>query len=478
MKLIELLQSPWAILPESLREMQEIYATHLKGEKIDIAAVEARLGRPLGNDQQAYAVREGGVAVLSVEGIIAPKANLFTQVSGGTSAQLLVQQIQTAQADTRIKSMIQVIDSPGGSVYGIPEWGQAVREFATVKPIVTVSDAQIASAAYWGGAFANAVYLTGSMARAGSIGVYARLALSQADPTSLEFIRGKYKRSAVNGQAPSAEYMAHFEGQLDYMYSMFVEAVAEARGTDVETVLARMADGREFIGQQAVDAGLVDGFATVDQLVEQMATNPAQFADRRKAVFAIGATAQDPAGVQGSKPTAEPVLLTSQLSTTRGNAMDRPTLEQQHAALFSELRTEFMAAGATAERARIQAVEGALLPGHEALIATLKFDGKTSGGDAALAVNQAERSIRQAQGTAAAQEAPKPVPTLPAPTVDAPKAAADKARIEALPFPERCKAEFEADKSLQTEFGSQANYTAFRQAEEQGRVRVLKQKLA
>ena len=81
MTLSDLLTSPWAILPESLREIQKIYATHLKGEKIDIAAVEARVGRKLANEPQQYTVRDGGIAVLSIDGPIAPKANLFTQIS-------------------------------------------------------------------------------------------------------------------------------------------------------------------------------------------------------------------------------------------------------------------------------------------------------------------------------------------------------------------------------------------------------------
>ena len=70
MQLIDFLTSPWAIVPDKLLEIQAIYATHLRGEKIDIEAIEARLGRPLANDQQAYRVEPGGIAVLSVAGVI------------------------------------------------------------------------------------------------------------------------------------------------------------------------------------------------------------------------------------------------------------------------------------------------------------------------------------------------------------------------------------------------------------------------
>lgn len=482
MKLTELLTSPWAILPDSLREIQQIYATHLKGEKIDIAAVEARLGRPLANEQQRYQVREGGIAVLPVEGVVAPKANLFTEISGGTSAQMLIQQVQSAAADTRVKGVVQVIDSPGGSVFGTPEWAAAVADLAKVKPVVTVSDATIASAAYWGGSAANAVYLTGPTVQAGSIGVYARMGLSQPDPGSVEFVRGKYKRSAINGQPPTAEYMAYYEAQLDHLYTVFADTVAQQRGVSVEDVLANMADGRVFIGQQAIDAGLADGFATVDDIVERMATNPAQYASRRKAVFALGGLSAEPAGVLagGTSQPTEPVLLGTP-ATTEGNPPMKPTREQI-AAEAPELLQAILAEGATAERERIQAVEAQLIPGHEALIATLKFDGKSGPGEAAMAINAAERSLRTAAAQASAAEAPKPVAVVPSQTITAvlpsateqAAAAAASAGVDAtLPLEERCQAAWDKDASLRKEFSSAAAFTAYTRATEEGRAKVF-----
>lgn len=475
MNLTELLTKPWAILPESLREIHLIYEAHLKGERPDLSAIEARLGRPLKNEQPIYTVREGGVAVLAVEGVIAPKANMFTDISGGVSAQLLVKQINSLAADTRVKAVVQVIDSPGGSVYGIPEWADAIGQLAETKPVVTLSDAQIASAAYWGGAAANAVYLTGVTAQAGSIGVYARMALSQADPTSIEFVRGKYKRNGINGQAPSPEYMAYFEGYLDHMYSVFVEAVAKFRGTKTDTVLEHMADGRMFTGQQAIDAGLVDGFSTVDAMVEQLATNPEAYAKRRKAkVFLAAASQASAASVQQPIPPSKP---------SQGAFMNRAELAAQHPELLQALLAEGEAAGfakgAAAECARIKSVEAALIPGHEQLIASLKFDGKTTGGDAALAVNAAERTLREKQVEATNKAAPSPAPQTAAPAVQAAaeaQAAAEKARLEGLPADERCKAQWEANASLRSEFGSLAAFTAFTKASEGGQVKVLGKK--
>ena len=60
------------------------------------------------------------------------------------------------------------------------------------------------------------------------------------------------------------------QAQLDAIYSLFVQAVATNRGAPVQTVLDRMADGRVFIGQQAIDAGLVDGFATASEVLSRL----------------------------------------------------------------------------------------------------------------------------------------------------------------------------------------------------------------
>ena len=157
MQLLDIIHGVWAIQPDKLREIQAIYASHLRGEKIDIAALEARMGRPLSNDQQEYTVEPGGVAVLHMEGVIAPKANMFMRISGGLSTQMATRQLESAVADPRVRSIVLALDSPGGSVIGTPEMATAVRALSAEKPIVTHSDGNLASAAYWIGAAANGI---------------------------------------------------------------------------------------------------------------------------------------------------------------------------------------------------------------------------------------------------------------------------------------------------------------------------------
>lgn len=407
MNLLELITSPWAIEPDKLREIQAIYATHLRGEKIDVAALEARMGRPLANEQQRYSVEAGGVAVLQMSGVIAPKANLFMSVSGGLSTQMATKQIESAMADSRVKSLVLAIDSPGGNVIGTPEMATAVRAMSAEKPIVAHSDGSLCSAAYWIGAAANAIYLSGPVVQAGSIGIVVDRSYNPASSVQKEqIVAGRYKRIAKDNEPLSEEARGIVQADVDYVYSLFVDDIAAYRSTTTEKVLERMAEGRVFRGQQAIDAGLVDGVSTLDALVESMATNPGQYSTRRKAVFAVSAL---PSPSAGAAPKDKPP--TREKENSMSDPITRASFEQDHAPLFAQLRGEFTALGATQERERIQAVlaVGDGLPGHEELLAQLAYDGKSTAETAGMAVLAAEKVQRKAAVDAHRQDAPDAV---------------------------------------------------------------------
>jgi hypothetical protein len=216
------------------------------------------------------------------------------------------------------------------------------------------------------------------------------------------------------------EGSAYIQQMVDHLYAVFVDAVADHRGVDAQTVLEHMADGRVFVGQQALDAGLIDGFATVDAIVSRLAANPAEFATRRKARVAAQATpARKPAGARAQGNTQpEPVLLDPPATETpEGTPMDIKTLAEQHPELLAQIQAEARAAGAQAEQARVASVRAQTMKGHEALIEKLATDAKTTGPEAAMAVLAAERAAVEARGKAFVEDdAPAPAKTAAAPS--------------------------------------------------------------
>jgi capsid assembly protease len=407
MKLIDIVTGAWAIQPSQLLEIQKIYATHLRGEKIDVAAIEARIGRPLANEPKPYQIIDG-VAVLPLEGIMAKRANMMMQISGGSSMEIVARELRAAVNDPAVHSIILAIDSPGGTVDGTQSLASAITAARASKPVVALASGTMASAAYWAGSAAQAVYVVDGTTCVGSIGVVAThrdvsaSELSQGIKTT-EIYAGQYKRIASAYEPLTKAGKQSIQEQVDYTYALFVDAVAKQRGVSAEKVLKDMADGRVFMGQQAIDAGLVDGVATLDELIAKLN--------------------QDRSSGQPSRVGAA-----RQTNPIKGNTMTMT--REELAAAHPELLQTVLAEGASAERARIQGVEEQLITGHESLIAAMKYDGKSSAGDAAMAVNAAERQARTANAAALASDAPSPVPTAAVSVVLAADSGAPKTRAE------------------------------------------------
>ena len=60
----------------------------------------------------------------------------------------------------------------------------------------------------------------------------------------------------------------------------------------------------------------------------------------------------------------------------------------------AESQEESLKVGAQAERERIKGIEDLTMPGHEALVQTMKFDGETTPAAAAIKLVQAENAVR------------------------------------------------------------------------------------
>jgi hypothetical protein len=129
--------------------------------------------------------------------------------------------------------------------------------------------------------------------------------------------------------------------------------------------------------------------------------------------------------------------------------------------------------GAKAERERILGIERVALPGHEALVAEMKADGKTSPGDAAIKIAETEKANRSKRLDAIKSDGQA------APAISATAMGEKKPVVvdESAPLEERAKAAWDADPKLRTEFesvGGFEGYLAWRKAEAHGQARILR----
>ena len=402
MRIIDIVNGPWAIIPNMLQEIQRIYSSHLhRSEKIDIAAIEAATGKSLNNTRAgAYVV--DGVAVIPMHGIIGKRMNLFTQISGGCSTEAIANDYLIALNDPAVKGIVLHVDSPGGTVDGTQLLGDLIAQNRGVKPCIALADGMMCSAAYWIGSSADSINMVDLTTDVGSIGVVA----AHMDITgweekqgikTTEITAGKYKR-VISQYAPlSDEGRAMIQADLDQIYNLFLDTVAANRGCSVEEVVATMAEGRVFLGQKAIDNGLVDSVSTLADTIQQV-----------KDLAAVKAAAgMKRASAVRNETTKESTMTLEQLRADHPDLVKAISDEATsgHAAALETARAN----GAAAELARIKDVRAQSLPGHEALIENLAFDGQSTGADAALDIVSAEKNLRKTAALQLYAESPPSV---------------------------------------------------------------------
>lgn len=386
MTVFDVLSSPWAILPDRLEQIHAIYDAKVRGESPDLEALEARLGRPLANErQQAYEVRDGA-ALIPLQGVLGRRMNLMSNMSGGTSTELFARDVQSAVNDPEVQSIVLLVDSPGGTVAGTQSAASVVMAARGSKPIAAFVEGTMASAAYWIGSAADVVVLDSSTAQVGSIGVVAtHTDISRMEEASgiktTEIVAGAYKRIASQHGPLSEAGRESIQSQVDYLYAQFVQDVAMQRGVSEEKTLANMADGRIFIGKQAVENGLADSVLTLSETIALL----------------------------NERVQSRSILLSA------SSSMNPLELAAEWAAENPEAAAALRAEGAVAETQRVNDVRAQLVPGHEALIEQFAADGHTTGDEAARAIVRAEREVRATQAEQRAGEGVAPLPEAPAP---------------------------------------------------------------
>lgn len=264
-------ETPWAILPDTLDTIHRIVAARLHNGKLSAEEIELQLGKD--EQERGLFTTKEGVRIIPVHGVISKRMNLFTRISGGTSTELLGRDIRQALSDEDVKAIMLDVESPGGSVDGPFELSDLIFNSRGQKPIYAFANGLMASAAYLISSAADKI-IASQAAQVGSIGVItAHYDYSKYDEKvgvkRTYLTAGKYKAISHDAAPLSKEGKDYIQEKLDYLYTMFVDSIARNRGVSTEKVLAEMADGKIFIGDQAEKVGLIDSIGTFEGSLTQ-----------------------------------------------------------------------------------------------------------------------------------------------------------------------------------------------------------------
>lgn len=267
---------PWAILPTKLAEIEAFLLRRVRGDEKDICRVAFDDGptppRQAGPGYQLL----GSAAVVKVHGTIVPRASLFSEWSGGTSAEAIGRAVESAAADPKAEAIVLDVDSPGGYVAGVPEAADKILAARKTKPVYAVANHTAASAAYWLASQASDLAVAPS-GEVGSIGVLA----AHVDQTKLEEMMGVKTTLITSGASPhktegypqvplTDEARADMQASVDYFAKMFIGAVAKGRGVKAAKVEKDFGGGRMKVADDALAAGMVNRIATLEQVVAEV----------------------------------------------------------------------------------------------------------------------------------------------------------------------------------------------------------------
>jgi signal peptide peptidase SppA len=214
------------------------------------------------NGRKEMEVRDG-VAIIHVSGALSRNVDSIDNMLGDTGYEQITAELAQAVANPEVSAILLNIDSPGGAVVGCEECADSVKLASQSKPVVAISDTMMASAAYWIGSAADAVYATKS-ALVGSIGVIARVVdisgMLNQNGIKVENFTPDY--ADLKGAGDPATGMtkaqrAWYQLFIEDLGAAFKSAVVENRGEVPDTAMR----GQVLTGIKAKEANLIDEVA-------------------------------------------------------------------------------------------------------------------------------------------------------------------------------------------------------------------------
>lgn len=238
-------------------------------------------GKPEGIFKSLSALAGGpGVAIIRVDGVIAFSDEESFYPRG---ARKILEQLKSAEEDDDVKAVVLRINSPGGTLGASQEIHDRVESLIAGGKKVVVSMADMAaSGGYYISAPANYVFanpgtLTGSIGVVTQVPEYVGL-LDKVGVRFDTFVSGSMKDAGNPFRKRTQPERELFLGIVKGAFEQFLQAVVKGRVLETEQdgrkivltseeEVRKLADGRVYLGTEAIENGLVDELGGLEKAV-------------------------------------------------------------------------------------------------------------------------------------------------------------------------------------------------------------------
>lgn len=175
-------------------------------------------------------------------------------------AQAVEDDLREARHNDSIEAVVLEVDSGGGLPAESERISTAVDRTAQEMPVIAAVDSLGASGAYLSMAPADEIYVSPSSQAVGSVGV-----VSNIGPTPLA------PDETTTGPNKQAQDPDTTRAEQQLLADLFLEAVLEHRGDEIELSPDEIARANVYIGTEAVENGFADELGFVDDAIGDVA---------------------------------------------------------------------------------------------------------------------------------------------------------------------------------------------------------------
>ena len=258
-----------------------LYTDEVKGEIKKMLKIEKDDGisqLTLGDMGNVKGAKDDGdkVAVYyAFGGIVDSEAGGMMQQEHSIVANEVCRDLEDLMNDDDVKAVVLRVNSPGGSAYASEQIWRSVTQLKAKKPVVVSMGGYAASGGYYISCAANYIYaepttITGSI---GIFGMFPDFSGLLTDKLGVKFDEVKTNKHAAFGTMArpfNAEELALLDQYIGRGYELFRKRVADGRKMSVAQV-EEIAQGRVWLGNDALNIKLVDAIGSLDDAVSKAA---------------------------------------------------------------------------------------------------------------------------------------------------------------------------------------------------------------
>ncbi len=183
----------------------------------------------------------------------------------------IVKELNKLAKNDKVKAVVLRVNSPGGSAYGSEQMWYAAQQLKSKKPLIVSMGAYAASGGYYMSCMADTI-VAENTTLTGSIGIFGMMpdiqGLTDKLGLDVDIVKTHNYSDLGNIFRPMTQNEKNLmQNQVNRGYDLFVKRCADGRGIP-ENRIREIAEGRVWLGKDALNLGLVDVIGGLDEAVE------------------------------------------------------------------------------------------------------------------------------------------------------------------------------------------------------------------